>query len=215
MRIAIGALKGGAGKSTTAVLLALAWSLRGVSVLLVDADPRSQTATAWTRRAAASGHPAPFALVTWPGDGSLARACAGAREHTQAAVVLVDCGAESAGALADVCGWVDRLIVPTGPMAAELDRVPQTATVAAGADALRGDDGLLLSALLTRVPRPAVGAAADARAWLTGQDIHVMRTEVPRSLTIYADGYGRMPRYPGAYTQLAAELAAERGVTHE
>lgn len=48
MKVAVGLQKGGTGKSTTAVIIAiLLWLITGRRVLLVDADPKSQTTVDW------------------------------------------------------------------------------------------------------------------------------------------------------------------------
>lgn len=56
--VAIAGQKGGAGKTTVAIALAVEWMHRGQRVLLVDADPQ-QTARTWAEVASEQGRPCP------------------------------------------------------------------------------------------------------------------------------------------------------------
>src|SRR5690606_13014054 len=97
-RILISTLKGGPGKTTTTLLLALGWARRGRRVVTVDADTRSQSLTAWCRRAEQAGQTVPVTVVTWRGrdqDGELVRAARLAEREHQADVVLIDTGGEA------------------------------------------------------------------------------------------------------------------------
>ncbi len=62
MIIALTGQKGGVGKSTTAIGLAVAGLERGLRVLLVDADPQG-TARTWGDVAAEAGHPTPTVIA--------------------------------------------------------------------------------------------------------------------------------------------------------
>lgn len=57
MKVGLIQKKGGVGKSTLALNLAAAMALRDESVLLIDADPDSQTVTEWYRHRQAVGLP--------------------------------------------------------------------------------------------------------------------------------------------------------------
>lgn len=213
-RVLISTLKGGPGKTTTTLLLALGWARRGRRVVTIDADTRSQTLTAWCRRAEAAGQPVPVTVVTWRGrdqDGELVTAARRAEVEHQADVVLIDTGGEQPDVFMSGCLYADRLISPVGPMPAELDRMHATVEAASVIDSTKRD-GLLMSALLTRVPSPGKGAAAEARAYLAdpgGLDLHVMGVEISRHLGLYADVYGTIPASIGEYDQLVDELEAE------
>lgn len=215
LRVLVSTLKGGPGKTTTAFMVALEYARRDRRVAVVDADTRSQTMTAWCRRAAAAGEKVPFAVETWRGrdqDGELVVFAEQAEQRHQADVVLVDTGGEAPEVFMSGCLYAGRLVAPVGPMPAELDRMHATRDAAAVIDA-RSRDGLLMSALLTRVPQPGRGAAAEARQFLTdpdGLDLHVMATEITRRLDLYADVYGTVPASTGEYRQLVDELETER-----
>ena len=62
MIIALTGQKGGVGKSTTAISIACEAMTRGLSVLLVDADPQ-QTVATWHAVANESGHPTPTVIA--------------------------------------------------------------------------------------------------------------------------------------------------------
>jgi chromosome partitioning protein len=213
-RLLISTLKGGPGKTTTTFLLALGWARRDRAVVAIDADTRSQTLTAWARRAQHAGAAVPFTVVSWRGrdqDGELVNVAKRAERDHQADIVLIDTGGEAPDVFMSGCLYASRLLAPVGPMPAELDRMHATRDAAASIDEAKRD-GILMSALLTRVPQPGRGAATDARAYLVdpaGLDLHVMSTEITRQLALYADVYGTIPDNIGEYDQLIGEIEKE------
>ncbi|WP_257160119.1 ParA family protein [Corynebacterium cystitidis] len=60
--IAISNLKGGTGKTTTAILVATALTRHGHNVTVVDLDPQG-SATEWAQLAADAGDPLPFPVT--------------------------------------------------------------------------------------------------------------------------------------------------------
>jgi len=64
--------------------------------------------------------------------------------------------------------------------------------------------------LLTRVPKVGIGAARDARAYITGeQRLSVLATEIEHNRERYAEIWGTVPASRGAYKLLADELLKE------
>lgn len=125
---AVGGLKGGVGKTTFAIYLALYWAFRGVRVLVVDADPISSTAFDWHEAAKAAaargdGPPVPFDLEPCPSD-QLDRILAA--RWLDYDVVVVDCGGESAGVWASAVRACDHFVVVVGPKKAEVKKVQGT-----------------------------------------------------------------------------------------
>ena len=62
-RLAFASKKAGVGKSTQAVLVAIALTLQGYRVGYVDGDSSSQSAFGWYEKAEAKGDPLPFAMI--------------------------------------------------------------------------------------------------------------------------------------------------------
>lgn len=199
--LVIAMLKGGARKSTTAMLMAFELASRGVDVLVVDADPKTQGVTDWTTQVYAAGQEMPFHVVQWaPSQGLLVPFCLKAQRETGATVVLIDVGGEMPEVLAQAVAIADQVISPIGAERGELGRVPPTAAMVDAAD-------VPMLVLLTKVPEPGKGAALAARNLLTGQLRRtVLATETPRNLAIYADIWGTIPPTTGVYADLVDEL---------
>jgi chromosome partitioning protein len=122
--VTVGNVKGGVGKSTTAVQLALHAQRRGQRVLLIDADP-GRSALSWATRARDSW-PAELAVVAHPFADLPRRLPALAHGFD---LVVIDTphspseGAEVGPQLAAGIAVADELVVPTGPNLADLDRL--------------------------------------------------------------------------------------------
>ncbi len=194
-------LKGGARKSTTAMMLAFELARRGINVLVVDADPKTQGVVDWATQVYAAGAELPFHVVQWaPSQGLLVPFVLKAQKETGATIVLVDVGGEAPDVLSQAVAIGDRVISPIGAERGELGRVPATAAVVDSA-------GVPMDVLLTKVPDPGRGAAKEARELLVDQlRRRVLRTETPRNLTLYADVWGTIPETTGVYADLADEL---------
>ena len=67
MIIALGATKGGVGKSTIVTNLAVAFQQRGKQVIVVEADPTVRTLSTWKVDRATTGHP-PVTVVRQAGN---------------------------------------------------------------------------------------------------------------------------------------------------
>lgn len=163
MRVCVGNLKGGAGKTTTAVLLALglylwltARTARPVRVLLVDCDPEQSQALDWARQAG----------VAWPAGVQVlhvaSRDLAGAlnRHHQDRPdgdrpydAVVYDVGPKNPGMLrqamalctpstGNVGAWAPdpdtidpgRLVIPVRPTGGDVREVPRVLALAAEVD---------------------------------------------------------------------------------
>lgn len=199
--LVIAMLKGGARKSTTAMLLAFELASRGIDVLVVDADPKTQGVVDWATQVYAAGDELPFHVVQWaPSQGLLVPFAQKAQRETGAAIVIIDVGGEAPDVLTQAVAIADQVISPIGAERGELGRVPATAAVVDSA-------GVPMRVLLTKVPEPGKGAAAAARALLTGQlKRTVLMTETPRNLAVYADIWGTIPTTTGVYADLVDEL---------
>jgi cellulose biosynthesis protein BcsQ len=177
-------LKGGVGKTKTAVYLAQELADREFDVLLYDADPGTQGVADWITGWLKNypDHPLPFDVGQWvPGRGGLlGQVLVSEARRTQASYVVVDMGAESPDEAKRLAVMADQVIVPMGTHMDEVARLDATMTQVRSPDTL-------VSVLLTRVDEPGKGKALDYRASMVKDGHHVLDTEIRRS----GERYGR------------------------
>lgn len=193
MRIAVGNLKGGAAKTTTAVHLALGLAQRGAPTVLVDADPDQESAS-WWAKLAADTWPASVTVVPWH---HTAGRTLGDYEHA-----VIDTGPKRPELLRSALRLVDTVVVPLSPRPADV------AELSPSLDLVREVDQrhpLMLGVLLVQV-RARTRSAADARTVVGEQmDAPVLDAEVPLRES-YAQAYGTAPTDLGAYAAVLTEL---------
>ncbi|HEY3683487.1 MAG TPA: ParA family protein [Streptosporangiaceae bacterium] len=150
--VTIGNLKGGAGKSTSSVFLACYFARRGLRVLIIDADPLSQTAYSWHRALVRNPDVTnvPFEMVPFPsaqvGDCIDDQTASGKYD-----VIIVDTGGESDKILKAAVRKSHELIITSAPNDAETERIPTTFDEAKAA--LAGTDRTVnVRVLLVKVP---------------------------------------------------------------
>ena len=157
----LASLKGGVGKTTSAVHLAGALANEGLNVVLVDGD-RIRTATAWGSREAL-----PFRIVPPAG---LARA------GQYDALIVDSAGGLDAVELLELARTCDLLLLPSPADLSGLDGVGQTVELLSAG----GIPSTRYAALLTRV-RP--GARAEqARAGLHSLGVPTLSAQVRESV---------------------------------
>ncbi len=143
MIVTVGSTKGGAGKSTLAVQLALARSRDGRDVLLVDGDQQATAQTAITLRAEAGRTPAP-ACVWFPDHRVM-----GPQMRSQARRyqdVILDVGGRDSQTLRTAVQLCDVVLVPVRPRSADVWALSDMAAVIDEVRAIR--DGLVVYAVL-------------------------------------------------------------------
>jgi cellulose biosynthesis protein BcsQ len=147
--ITIGCLKGGVGKTTTAFFIAAYFAIfRGLRVLVIDADPLSQSGYSWYRHIMKKGGRWPFDLIPFP-----SQHVGDCIDDNQASydVIIVDTGGESADIFKAAVRKSRELIIACAPNDGELERVPPTF-----ADATEAAAGVTheirVRVLLTKVP---------------------------------------------------------------
>jgi chromosome partitioning protein len=156
------AVKGGVGKSTTALYLAEAFVREGRSVLVVDADPQG-TVFEWDAAATDMGDPLGVTVEAMPSVPVLHR-----RLVSRAAsfdVTVVDCPNRDVSIIDEALSCADMAIVPMPPGVEELRR---------------GQAGLTLAAK-RGIPARILLTLVDLRTTLTHEVLEVLDAEsVPR-----------------------------------
>ncbi|MCC6553970.1 MAG: AAA family ATPase [Polyangiaceae bacterium] len=171
MIIALTGQKGGIGKSTTAVSLAVAAQAKGRRVLLVDADPQGTVRT-WGDVASEAGNEIPTVVAmgaTMHRPGQLP-AVTPAYDLT-----IIDCPPRHGEICRSALMVADLAIFPCGPTAADAWALAGAVELFNEARALR--DHLLGAVLITRKQgRTALGRSA--RAVLETSGLPVLATEL-------------------------------------
>lgn len=197
LRVCVGNLKGGAGKTTTAVLLALGLYLQLLAlfarlgragtprVLLVDCDPEQSQALDWSHDAG-KRWPAAVDVIHVRGR-DVAGAVDDYLQHVPGGrvdAVVFDIGPKNPAMLASalrVCApmtsaeLAGQLVIPVRPTGGDMRELGKVLQVAADVDGdLRADvAGIAPRVLLTQVrsgSRPGTGEEAEARAVLADPD---------------------------------------------
>lgn len=197
MRIALANLKGGVGKTTSAVLLAEAGSESLGSALLVDADPQG-SAMAWADSAADDGPGLRANTVALP-TSDLGRRLDGIASGYP--VVVIDTPPGGLAIVEASARAADVVVVPCQPTLMDLDRLRTTVSVVI-------DAGRAAVVLLTRV-RSGTKALGAAREALEAAELPVLGTSIPQRETLAA-AYGTRPNglALGLYSAVFDELAA-------
>jgi chromosome partitioning protein len=171
MIVAFAGQKGGVGKSTTAVCLAVAALERGARVLLVDADPQGTVRT-WGEVAAERKRPAPTVIAM---GASMHKA--GQLGDLAAAydMTFIDCPPRHGEVQRSALMVADVVVLPCGASAADAWALATSLEVVREARAMR--DELMACVLITRKQgRTALGKSA--RKVLESTGLPVLETEL-------------------------------------
>lgn len=188
--LAVLSLKGGVGKTTTAVYLAAVAHAAGRAVCLLDADPE-RSACRWAAHATL-----PFG-VTAAEPERLARQLKAAG---QAQLVIIDTPPNSRELLLRAGSLVDTVIVPVAPSGLEIDRLRPTLELLADLQAQRED--LDVAIVLTRY-NPRRRLAREAQEALAGLPVLAARI---RELEAYKAAFGSVPGPLDDYRAVWEEL---------
>jgi chromosome partitioning protein len=192
--ITVANLKGGVGKTTSAVYLAEEAERRGRKTLLVDADSQG-SAMRWADTAADEGDGLRAVTVALPTPDLARRLDAIASGYDQ---VIIDTPPGDLRIVQAAVRMADLVVVPCQPTLLDLDRVQATLDVAIGA-------GRPAVVLLTRT-RSGTRSLADIRGALDGADLPVLSTCIPLREAVAA-AFGTSPN--GASSGLYAAVLDE------
>ena len=198
MIIVLGGQKGGTGKSTTAVNLAVEYLRLGKSVALVDADPQG-TATTWVDTAAEAGHPTPVFIRETKAEVLMDRIPELADEHD---IVLVDLPSELGQVQRAALVIADVVILPCGASAAEMWALTESTDLVK--EARNPNPNLKAFVLQTRVQR-ATRAGKSLREDLAAWGITVLYQQLINRVA-YRDA---MAAVLGVTTMPGADEAAK------
>lgn len=198
--LAVVGLKGGIGKTTSAVFLALCWSRLGLKVLLIDADPKAGTSRKWNRRARQAGGALPYTVEAHP-SADLSDTIIEKNWHEDYDLIIIDTGGDDDRILRAACATADRVLLTASPSPADLDALRDT-----GAQMARATDTAApVAVLLTAVKSPAMEADAK-RAMRTAREPLPVLSAVVRHRTRYQRLYGRVPQDGMDYRAVQHEL---------
>jgi chromosome partitioning protein len=200
--VAVVNLKGGSGKTTSAVFLAHEWASRGRRVLLVDADPQA-TALRWSEQAGFS-----VSTLALPVRDLHSRLSGIVGDRYD--LVLIDTPplAERAGIVLSALRVADVVLVPLAPTMAEFERLGDVWEAIGEVQPLRrapAEVAVLLNrtvanAASTDQVRQAI--AAGTPAWAGRR---VLAATVPRREAL-AQAFGAPPDPGGPYAAVVDEL---------
>lgn len=128
-RLAFASKKAGVGKSTQAVLVAIALTLQGYRVGYVDGDSSSQSAFGWYEKAEAKGDPLPFAMIREP-HGGIVSATHKAFEDMDLDVIIYDLQGADVPVTMAVMEDVTALIIVTTTSPFDYEHVPACQSIA-------------------------------------------------------------------------------------
>lgn len=124
--ISMAALKGGVGKTTSAVYLAAVGARRGMPTLLVDANPDGSAAT-WVEAAKGEGWIEGVEVLEAPSERLLARAIEG--DSTPDELIVIDTAPNNSLMTQVAVEGADAVILATRAGGIEADRVAATLTL--------------------------------------------------------------------------------------
>lgn len=202
LSLTVGLQKGGTAKSTTAVYLAIkAARETGQKVLLVDADPRSQSAYTWSGFAG-DDWPKGVVVIPWPTTDLDKRVSAVAGDYPGG--VIIDTGGDNPEILESALKVTKDLLMPLAPNAAEFTRAAATVSVARAIARLHNPD-LAYQMLFVRVGSRRDADVRALRAYFDEKEIPYAATRIPHRKE-YSRAFGTGVPDLGEYNDLYSEL---------
>lgn len=196
MIITFANVKGGSGKTTSAMHVASAIATRGRRLVFIDADAQA-SARRWYRTAAQLGEPLPFDLEFIPTADLVADI-----ERLVAAYddVVIDVGPANADVMLAAIGVADVVLIPVNAREDDRQQAKKTHD-----DCARFDVRHVV--LANRVRTQETTSIAVTRSFCDDYGIPMLRTIVPDLVSI-GDAFGTGIPDPGYFAQVLDELEA-------
>lgn len=198
MILTVANLKGGSGRTTTALMLAQVASEHGASVRVVDADPRGGSATT-AKYATKEGSPLPFPVdhvpiyenhaETYPLTDRILN------PSSQYDLTIIDTPSHSPAAIRIPSPVSDFVIIPAFPSSVDFQQTLATVESVAGSCAV----------LLNRIGR-AVTLEAEFLLQLQKKNVNVFDTAIPDIKALWGPFEGRMKDSLYDFEMVAGEL---------
>jgi chromosome partitioning protein len=156
VRLVVGGVKGGTGKSTLAVNLGIERSRRGKKIILVDADPDQESLSDYIANRDEHGALPSVPVVQVKGSTTAKSLQALARDFDD---VIVDCGGFDSIELRQAALISQAWVVPLNPSQMQIWTMPKLKSVLDEANAMRGDaqlTGWLLGMRISTNPYSSV-----------------------------------------------------------
>jgi chromosome partitioning protein len=196
MRLALVSTKGGTGKTTSAVSLAMVLHRLG-RTLAVDCDPQGSLMS-WSEAAAEDGTSLPFTVVSLATRDVHVRLAdlADGYDH-----VVVDTPPGDLGIIRSAILAASIVLVPVSPTGLDLNRIRPTFEALSE---IAVSHPVAVGVLLTKVRR-GTRSARSARGILAEHGYPAMRTEIPLA-EHFAAAFGSVPSVLAEYWELLGEL---------
>lgn len=188
--IAVGGLKGGLGKTTIAVFIALVYARREQKVLFVDADPKSQSGYDWHKSAKAAGQPLPVDIEVWP-HGQVGSMVAERADGYD--VVIIDTGGDSDAILASAVEVASYVLLVTTPSKPDMRRLAATFQAAlTAAEKVGRQDEVDAAVVFTKVDQRRASYNEEIRSQVA-ERLPLLAAAISLKASLYADSYGLCP----------------------
>lgn len=184
-------LKGGTGKTTSAVYTATALQRAGFAVAVYDCDPQG-SATEWAELAEEASTPLPFEVI--PANARTLKRLADVGEKW----ALIDCPPGNSQIIDSAIDIADHVVIPTRPSGIEVDRMWMTIELAKGKSIK-----VLLTSTIANTK-----SLDQLREALQAEGMDSFRGTIPQREKI-KNSFGELPIDLFGYQAVATELIGE------
>jgi len=213
LSIAIGNLKGGVAKSTSAIYLALMLALKGDSVLVVDGDATNKTIVLWST--ATVEWPAHAKVVAWSGRAEQSTKTIDGKEMARLVQTnasrfrhrIIDTGPQMKEYLAAALRVTTDFIVCTSPSQVDMLQINASVNLAAEVEAVTG--GPLYVTVLVARAKQNTNILKDAFVQMDEEGQSYFGQAIIDRVS-YQTSFGTVPADFGDYVKVLRQLVEEK-----